>query len=82
MTAHLELRQDDMAVSHLLKPVLNPSECAEYLGVSTGTLLRRARAGEIPCRRLGNKIRFFIRKEIDEWVNALPGRTVGEAMSN
>jgi len=61
---------------------LTPKECADYLGVGKSTLLKWTSRGEVPHRRINQRKLFYIRKEIDEWVNALPGRTVEEAMNN
>ena len=82
MTAHPEPRLEDKAVSHLLKPILNPDESAEYLRVSKSTLLKWTREGGVPHRRINQRKLFYKRKEIDEWLDAQPGRTVEEAMNN
>jgi excisionase family DNA binding protein len=63
-----------------MKEVLSADEAAEFLGLSKVTVLRRARAGDIPCRRMGQRKLFFLRKEIMGWVNNLPGRRLQEVL--
>ena len=40
------------------KEVLNADEAAEFLGVNPYTLRRKARAGEMPGRKIGKEWRF------------------------
>lgn len=45
---------------------MTTKEAAEYLGVSTDTIYRMARAGELPCYKIRSMYRF--QKEfLDEW---------------
>jgi excisionase family DNA binding protein len=50
-------------------PVMTTQEVAVYLRVSTATVYRLARAGQIPATRVGRSWRFH-RRLIDEWLCA------------
>jgi len=68
--------------------LLKPSEIAQYLGVSRSWVYLAARAGRIPCMRLGGAdgpLRF-VRVDIERWLeNArrewLPGESTIGAVS-
>lgn len=49
--------------------LLTTREVGERLAVSTETVLRRFRAGEIPGFRLATNVLRFDEREIDEWLN-------------
>lgn len=49
------------------KEVLNADEAAEFLGFNPVTVRLKARAGEIPGRKLGREWRFS-RRQLLEWV--------------
>lgn len=53
--------------------LLSAREVAEWLGVSTETVLRRWRAGGLPGYRLGSNVLRFRESEIEGW---LEGRRV------
>lgn len=54
-------------VDTLAKEVLNAEEAAEFLGFSLYTLREKARAGEIPGRKIGREWRFS-RRLLLEWL--------------
>lgn len=45
-------------------------ELGRYLSVHRGTLLRWARQGRIPCKRLSATIVRFDLHEVEEWLTA------------
>ena len=53
-------------------------EVAELVGLSTETVLRRWRAGEIPGFRLGSNVLRFDRADVEAWLEECkqPGRPV------
>jgi excisionase family DNA binding protein len=42
-------------------------DAAKMLGISIQTLYRGARAGEVPCRRVGRRF-IFVREVLDDWL--------------
>jgi excisionase family DNA binding protein len=50
-----------------MEPLLTPQELAEYLKMSPRTVLRKARAGEIPATKIGRRFRFN-KGKIDKWL--------------
>ena len=53
-------------------------DLAEYLKVSTKTVYRMVRKGQLPCYRVGNLWRFR-RTVIDQWLEERAMRPVAEA---
>ena len=51
--------------------VLNLEQAAKYLKVAPVTLGRRARAGEIPGRKVGNQWRFHV-EALAKWLQSTP----------
>jgi excisionase family DNA binding protein len=51
----------------VFEPLLNSKNAAKFLGVHAATVLRMARAGRIPCVRVGKLWRFSI-SQLDAWV--------------
>lgn len=49
------------------REVLNVEQAAEFLGFSAYTVREKARAGEIPGRKVGREWRFF-RQELLRWL--------------
>lgn len=47
--------------------LLTTQELAEYLKLNPQTILRKARAGELPAIRLGKEFRF-LKSQIDQWL--------------
>lgn len=45
---------------------LTPDEAAKYLRVSKATVLREARAGRLPCVRIGRRIVRFPKFRLDD----------------
>lgn len=48
------------------EPMLSAAEAGKLLGIHPVTLLRWARQGRVPHRRLGRKVRFRA-SELDSW---------------
>lgn len=48
--------------------LLTAREVGELLGLSTESVLRRWRAGEIPGFRLASNVLRFSREDIDRWL--------------
>lgn len=61
------------------EPLVTAKEVAKHLQISEGTVLKRARKGEIPAIRVGIGTRLwrFRISEVDQWLEDLqqPGRT-------
>jgi excisionase family DNA binding protein len=51
---------------------LNTNEAALFLGRTPKAIRRMVDRGQIPFRRWGKRI-VFVREELEEFVNALPG---------
>ena len=49
--------------------VLTVTEVAEYLGITSDTVYRKARSGDIPALRIGRLWRFP-KDVIDDWLKA------------
>lgn len=56
--------------------LLTTRELASYLGVSSETVLRRWRAGELPGFRLGSNVLRFRESEIEAWLEGRRGGLV------
>lgn len=52
------------------KPLVKVEAVAQYLGCSKMHVLRMARSGKIPCRKINNGTRCHWRFDMDEVVNA------------
>jgi excisionase family DNA binding protein len=58
---------------HLLaftRPSMEAKDLADILGVKEGSIYKQARAGVIPCFRLGTLVRFDPKK-LSEWYEKL-----------
>jgi len=58
-------------VTSIEKP-LTARELADFIGLHPVTILRWARTGRIPCRKLSAKKVVFLPSQIQEWLNASP----------
>ncbi len=54
--------------------LLLPDEVAAMLRVPARWVYDAARAGRIPCRKVGRKVRF-VREEIEQWMELPPRLT-------
>jgi Helix-turn-helix domain len=61
--------------------MLNVQQAAELLGTSERWVRRRTSRGLLPYRKLCGRI-FFLRAELEAFVNDLPGITLSEAKEN
>jgi excisionase family DNA binding protein len=52
-----------------IEPMLTAAELAEILGFSPGTVVDWAERGEVPCFKLGGRLRFR-ESEVVEWLEA------------
>jgi excisionase family DNA binding protein len=52
------------------QPLLTTRQVAELLAVSSATVLRRWRAGEIPGYRLGSNVLRFSAVDVEAWLEA------------
>ena len=52
------------------EPLISAAQAGQLLGLHPVTLLRWAREGRIPHRRLGRKVKFRV-SELDSWYAAL-----------
>jgi excisionase family DNA binding protein len=75
-------------MANLDTELLKPSEIAQYLGVSRSWIYLAARAGRIPCMRLGGAAGplRFVRADVEQWLeNArrdwLPGESAASSAS-
>jgi excisionase family DNA binding protein len=65
-----------MAIEHVaahsvdLEPMLTPEQVTELLQVSKSTLCRLTKRGEIPHKRIGERIVRYNRSEIEAWMRA------------
>lgn len=59
--------------------LMTTRELANYLGVSSETVLRRWRAGELPGYRLGSNVLRFRESEIETWLEGRRGVPVAVA---
>lgn len=59
-------RAEDAAV---IEPMLTPEEVAELLKISKATLCRMTKRGEIPHKRIGDRIVRYQRAAIVAWMN-------------
>ncbi len=53
----------------MAQDVMTAKQAAEFLQTSRDTLLRKARAGELPAAKLGREWRFR-REDLDAWLRA------------
>lgn len=49
------------------KQILDIKEIASFLGVSISEIRRLIKAGELPCFRIGNRIKFNM-ESVNEWI--------------
>ena len=61
--------------------VMDVVHCGKYLGGSRGFVRARAERGLLPHRKWGGRL-VFLRHEIDEFLDALDGVSVVEALEN
>ena len=52
------------------QPLMTTREVATMLGLSSATVLRRWRAGELPGYRLASNVLRFDAAELDRWLTA------------
>jgi excisionase family DNA binding protein len=57
----------------MLEPLLDAQEAAKHLGVHPKTLQRMARAGKVPCFRIGRYVKFRL-SALDVWVRGSENR--------
>lgn len=65
----LNERGGTMQNQAVVKKYNNAEEEAERLGVRKSWIWAKARAGQIPCSKIG-KYYFFIPRETDKWLQA------------
>ena len=53
----------------MMNEVMDAKECAAYLRSSYFNLVRKAKAGEIPCFRMGRRV-LFRKSSVDAWIEA------------
>ncbi len=61
-----------------IRPWLDAEEAAHLLNVSSGTLRRLAKRGEIPCRMVGTHYRFRF-EDLRDWPGCAPRATVARS---
>jgi excisionase family DNA binding protein len=52
--------------------IIDASQVADLLGINRGTVYERAKAGDIPCRRVGRRF-LFVREVLIEWLQSRAG---------
>ena len=52
---------------HLSEPLLTPAAVGELLGVPRSSVYEYARAGALPCVRIGRHVRF-LRSDLEAWI--------------
>jgi excisionase family DNA binding protein len=57
--------------------VFSVKQAAEFLGCSQQAIYKMVYRKRLPHRRLGGKV-IFLKKEIEQYLNQLPGLTVEE----
>jgi Helix-turn-helix domain len=62
------------------KAVLNPTDAAYFLSLREASIVRLAREGMIPYRRIGRRL-VFIKAELETWLSLLPGVRVADALA-
>jgi excisionase family DNA binding protein len=60
--------------------IMNPTNAAAYLSLREGAIVRLAREGMIPYRRIGRRL-IFVRAELELWLSQLPGVCVADAVA-
>jgi hypothetical protein len=63
-----------------MRAALNATDTAYYVSLSEGEILDLVQRGQIPYKMLGDTLLFLIR-DLDDWLNALPGVPVWEAIA-
>lgn len=58
---------DDTMIDAAVNKMLTPEQVAELLSISKATLCRLTKRGEIPHKRLGDRIVRYNRDEIEVW---------------
>ncbi len=53
-----------------IEPMLTPEQVADILAVSKATLCRLTKRGEIPHKRIGERIVRYSRTEIEAWMRS------------
>ena len=68
---NLNERNDGMAAKPgaNFEPILTAEEAAEFLRIHPKTLQRLARAGQVPCIRMGKYWRFYL-SSLDAWMRS------------
>jgi len=70
---------NDISGSTVAENLWDADRTGEYLGLSRCTVLRKARRGSIPYRKLEGGAVRFVPSEIRSWANAQPGPELGAA---
>jgi hypothetical protein len=63
-----------------MRAALNATDTAYYLSLTEGEILELVQRGQIPYKMLRDPLLFLIH-DLDEWLNALPGVPVWEALA-
>jgi excisionase family DNA binding protein len=51
--------------------LITADDVSAMTGFTANTIRRMARRGDIPCRRLGQRVRF-VPDEVEQWLTGLP----------
>ena len=58
-----------LELNNINEPWISTKEIAQHLGVTTTTIHKWIKAGNIPCSKVG-KLWKFKKSEVDEWVKS------------
>ena len=64
------------------EPLLTTREVAELLGLSTSSVLRRYRNGDLPGYRLGSNVLRFRPSEIEAWIDECRSRPASATVTS
>jgi excisionase family DNA binding protein len=76
MTAKQKAVRPQTLSAAVSDPLISVDQAAQKLMMHPKTLVRKARAGEIPGRKVANKWRFRA-LELDAWVDSQSGSRIG-----
>ncbi len=62
------------------KEHLDTKECGEMINRTAGSVRRLVMRNKIPYKKPGGRL-MFLRSEIEEWINASPGKSVDEVIN-